>query len=499
MSGMNIFNQDRSPGLLKAALALFLLGCLLYALLFAYHGARQVMFPYDIDNSEGFLLYQAMRLAEGEFLYPPLAEAPYLVDNYPPVYPLLSAIVVKWTGPAFFWPRLLSFLATLGTACVLALWVKTLTQNRWAAVAAALVYLSFYHVYQWGALARVDALGVFFAVWALLRAERSGAGNSALGLLLLALFTRHSLLAAPLAVIAWLWQAQGWRAALRFGAALAISGVVLLGGLALFSDGRVFWHLVVYNINLFSLTDVWLNFRHWFLFYSVWGAMPFALVLLGSRLSGLQGQSQGGLLVWFSLFAIGEALLCGKIGSAPNYFLPLAAAASAGVGIWLAHAWRAAWSVSSDKRDPLPMAIFVAAGIIQLVATVHWPHTSVDFAETPTRTQTQAGRFIERDLRGIEGPVFADLAGIALRAGHNPSAQPFICTQLAREGKWAPQPFLDDLRTGAFQAVLFHFDVHSPNWDRRRFLPEMIEAVRHNYQLRNQVGRYYLYEPIPAN
>lgn len=486
-----------------AKIALFA-GLCLYTALFLYHGSRLALFPYDVDNSEGLLLYQAMRIAEGGFLYRPLDDPPHMVDNYPPVYPMLCALGVAVTGPSFFWPRLISLLATLATAAMLGYWTYLRVHRRDAAWLSALVYLSFYHVYSWGALARVDAVGAAFAIAALVWFERSRARRMeawaefpivATILVLLALFTKQSLFAAPLAILCALSFCIGRVAALRFVGVLAASGIFLFGVMLLLSQGEAFNHLAIYNVNAFFWRDVWLNFHHWFTLYTVWGCAPLAVWLFDRPSRDSDSPTTSPLLFWFCWFALGEALLVGKIGSAPNYFMILTAASSVGVGMIFGriHAWLD--EASGDPRARAAFSFLLAAGYLQLAATVHWPHTGIVFAHTPTVAEARAGEFMDRELRRVEGPVFSDLCGLALRAGHAPVYDPFICTQLVRERKWDHGDFIQQVREGKFERILLHFDL-SLDWDRRRFSDELIFAMRDRYTLDRQAGRYFLYRPI---
>ena len=66
-----------------------------YAAFFVYHGIRVAVFPYDLDNGEAYLLNQADRIARGQSPYQPIEEPPYLIANYPPLYPALLALPVK--------------------------------------------------------------------------------------------------------------------------------------------------------------------------------------------------------------------------------------------------------------------------------------------------------------------------------------------------------------------------------------------------------------------
>lgn len=481
-----------SPGLTLQQLAMGAVwtGLALCAVLFVYHGAALVAHPYDLDNSEGFILYQSVRIAQGEFLYPPLDAAPYLVDNYPPAYPIVGAIGVKLFGVSFAWLRAVSLISTLLTAVLLGVWTRQKTRSGSASLLAGLIFLSFYHVYQWGALARVDALGLLFCVAALVVFERNRRWELTIPLLLLALLTKQSFFAAPMAIACCL-ALFDWKRAINFMIALAASSLLIWACILVLSGGRAWNHLVTYNANAFYWTDVWINFRYWIWMYTVWGCAPLAVLLMDAKRIRSNDEGATPLLFWFTLGAILEALLCGKIGSAPNYFLALVAAASVGCGVIFAEFENL--RKTSEAASRILYSFFIAAFLLQLIATLHWPYSAMDFAPTPTRAEAQAGRLMQNRLQQIDGPILSDLCGLPLLDGREPVMQPFILTQLSHEGEWNQQPLVESISQRRYTALLLHFDLSRPDWDRGRFTEEMIASFRDIFVQSQRYGDYYLY------
>ncbi len=476
----------------KILVALLLAGWGLYAVLYGYHGTRLVQFPFDQDNSEAYLVYQGQRLAQGEMLYAPLEEEPYLVDNYPPVYPLLLAAEFIFTGPNFHWPRLLSFLSSLGIACCAGFITYYYTRERLSAVFSAIVFLSFYHVYDWGAYARVDSVGCLFAVLGLTVFIYTRDWRIPLGLCLLALFTRQTFFAAPLAIFFSLYP-QSKKQAITFLLSLILLSLILFSLLLLLSQGRALNHLILYNQNEITAQNL-LNFlRHWVFLYTIFGCVPLG-ILFAHRESRDYPYQHVTPLAWFSLFAFGEALFSGKVGAAPNYFFSLVTASAAGVGIVFSYILEYGKEATNRGKHLLAM-VLIAGFVFQWFNTWHWPNTSQAFAYTPTREDTQSGRYVQRILQETAGPVLSDLAGTALMAGHPPIYEPFICTQLHLQGLWDEDTLLARIREREFTYVVLRFDLEEENIDRERFSQAMIDTLREHYSLQRQIGRYYLYQP----
>ncbi|MGC9327117.1 MAG: hypothetical protein ACP5I1_05760, partial [Candidatus Hinthialibacter sp.] len=253
--------------------------------------------------------------------------------------------------------------------------------------------------------------------------------------------------------------------------------------------------------------DVMVYMNQWLRLYTVWGCAPLLILFWRYPRSTGAGLSSPGrassLLFWFTLFALGEALMCGKIGSAPNYLLSLVAASCVGLGL-IYHFFLELAEDSSlpEPRRILPLLVFLCACALQLGSTWHWPHSRIIFSETPTRQDAQQVQWLANILARTKGPILSDRAGVALIAGHPLVFQPFILTQLEREGKWDPTALLQRIRSREFPLVLLQFSLDDPNWDRERFTPEMIDALRESYALDRKmvrvgsgIVRYYLYKP----
>jgi hypothetical protein len=65
--------------------------------------------------------------------------------------------------------------------------------------------------------------------------------------------------------------------------------------------------------------------------------------------------------------------------------------------------------------------------------------------------------------------------------------QPFEVTQLARDGLWDPQPFVEAVTRQEFPLILI-FDVPNSDLLEERWTPEMLAAIRQNYQEEQRIG-----------
>jgi hypothetical protein len=147
---------------------------------------RQVDFPLDLDLMEGTVLQHVQRAAAGLAIYP--APAPEFVAlAYNPLYYELGAAVGRFTGVSLPMLRLLSILATVGSALILFLVVRRKTGRAWWGWMASGLFAAAYGVMEcYVATAHSDAWLLLCALGgtAVLDRWRSPMGN-AIGIALL--------------------------------------------------------------------------------------------------------------------------------------------------------------------------------------------------------------------------------------------------------------------------------------------------------------------------
>src|SRR5579859_8049824 len=77
------------------------------ALVFLWHSWQALSFPFPLDYGEGHLLYEAIRIAHFQTIYPAtLAQPPYVLDPYPPLFVLFQVPFVWLGAPALWYGRL---------------------------------------------------------------------------------------------------------------------------------------------------------------------------------------------------------------------------------------------------------------------------------------------------------------------------------------------------------------------------------------------------------
>ncbi|GAB4319562.1 MAG: hypothetical protein Kow0059_13640 [Candidatus Sumerlaeia bacterium] len=512
---------------------------LLLAVLFPQplvRAGRALAYPFQLDGEEGFLLDQALQLAAGRSIYGPIGVEPYLVGNYPPLYPALWGLIQSAAGgrPSLIWGRLI---VLAGFAVVAALTVMMTWRAAGAAevgtradggaacgvgrlVAALLPVLYFsvtYDWFDWIAYARVDIPAIAFsmgalAVVALSPPERLGGRVFwAAGLAVAALFTKQTMLAAPAAIAVWLLVFER-RHLRRFALAVAVPGAALFLLFTLLTGGEFFRHLIVYNANRFAWFQVAASLRHLWFFQkfaltaavaggvlALWAVVP-AGGVGGACRSAVRHLALCGL---YCALACGNLWAVGKEGSAPNYLLEVHLGTGLVLGAGLVAGLAAA---RGADRAPRRLRGFVAAAVIAagLLAHAVGLHRPVQrggegpavrkfdllFSRpTPGPADTRSEeRLVAALPLDAPGGVLAEYPIYGILSGRRPVLQPFIMSQLAREGRWDPLPLVREIRAGRFAHLLTTQDVRQDQ-AFYRWGPEFIAAFRESFALRRVIPR----------
>lgn len=475
-----------TPYVVDGAKIMLLIFLTVAALIFLAKAVITIAVPFSLDYGEGPLLNQAVRLAAGQTIYSPDIETPpYTITNYPPLFMLTIAPFVKLLGPTLAAGRLIALLSTLATALFLALIVRTLTHDRLALIATAVIFLANPYVMQWTGLMRVDMLALALSMAALTLLVKWPSDRwsvIAAGLLLVAaIYTRQSYgLAAPLAAFVWLWH-QERRQALWLLAIVGGLGLLIFAGLTAFTGGGFFFHIVTANVNAFSGLDYWL--------LNLLQTLPILLALgLLLLIVGWRRAPIWSLLLPYLIGSFLTALTVGKIGSNVNYFLELSAALSLAAGLCLYWTRQRPWLYSG-----LLFLLVLQLGLF-MRSSLAGPVADLSFR----RQDASAVHELENIVAETNDPILADEYMSLLPLQDRPLyLQPFEMTQLALSGRWQQDGLLSSIQNQEFPLILIYqypgyfYPVHLDRWS-----PEMLEAIEETYRPAQVLAGNILYRPL---
>ena len=496
----------RIPEIVLYVAAAALLAHSLVRLVEYYHWT--ITCPYEIEYGEGIVLQNAINIAHGRALYNDYHTYPYVVATYPPVYPLLSSIGIRVFGPSFEFGRAISALATLATALLIWLIMRRSVRTRWAAAAAAVIFLAAPIICWWGTVMRVDMMAVFLGIGSLYCVVRGGRWLiTAAVLMTLAIYTRQSEVAPLAAGVAYLWWIGQRRNAVLLGTSSVAAVLALFAVLQATSHGWFFQHIVVANRNFWELRCLVSLWRSTFLswpFPFAAGVLGAVLALVPNRASGNTPERGGAqpakLLVLYFAFAVLVSLTGGKIGATVNYMVePLAASClMCGVAVDRLAQRRATW-----KGEAAWLALWLAL-IASLVFPLVDPEAGPKVGDRHWRQETVRGSAAAVSLiRQARGDMLSEDTGLLPITGRPILLDPHKMTSMFRDGNWDQRRLLKDIERRRFALIILRWDPIGGATDEwgtyggYRWSIGMGRAIMANYYLVKNVG--YLYFVAPAD
>jgi len=139
---------------------------------------------FQVQQEEAINVEFGKNILRGETIYPDVTQGgPFLMCSYPPLFPFLESILMRWIPGIWYPGRCLAFLGYLGCGLLLG-WVlwKRSGSWRWSALTASVFFL-FPTWILWGTMARMDAFLHFinFAAFVILwqgAASKAPAGGN---------------------------------------------------------------------------------------------------------------------------------------------------------------------------------------------------------------------------------------------------------------------------------------------------------------------------------
>ncbi len=528
---------------------------LIYFWGFMGHAWATASFPYQIDYGEMAELDRAWRVARLQPLYADFHRPPYMVDNYTPLYAVVSAVWVALAGPQFFTGRLLSVACTLvAGACVGGIAWAVGGRARGAAL-AGLLFFAGQPVWNWGAWERVDTLALALELLGVLAYTGGWLGRGSrralwltVPLFVAAAYTRQSQAAGAAACYVHLLMTQP-RLAVRVAGLYAAAGAALFVALQLATGGRFAQHVVGANVNQWSLGD-FLTYWRPFWRFSHWTGVFAALAPLA--LLARETRSRTAVALLYLLAGGATALTMGKLGANVNYLLQFWAGLCVATGIAvgsvpevvasLARRWQPAAGGAAAGSDAtargvahMVLAVWLLTGLQQLhhaphayeaggvlygrpAAVLQWlgvprlPLWRLDpwaldgdalthyyrarYMPMPSAQSHEWARRAHEYVAAVPGEIFAEEMNFTVTTGRRVYAEPSSVNQLAAAGLWDPRPLLDELRAARFGVVVLRFRIgEDPGYHVFRVSRPMIEAIDSAYRLDATFGDYYLYRP----
>jgi hypothetical protein len=297
---------------------------------------------------------------------------------------------------------------------------------------------------------------------------------------LLALYTKHTLFAAPVAVFLALFQ-RNRRAAFIFAGALGASGGALYLALDVATRGGFTAGLIDSNATVFlpeQLVALLKNF-----------ALTFSVLLLLAAWSWLdRARAQKiGVLEWYALIAFAALMLSGRVGAWENYFFEALALTMVFVGFRVSRL-----KLNDLKPEMLNLGLAILL-FVQLVLFWRDPRIAADLVAR----DLPANHDLRALLARTEGVILSEDMGALATSGKPVAYYTYQYSMLARSGKWDQRFELDGLRGGKFPLVILEQGTREDVEHYRRFTREFVSALDRYYAHTQTFGKYRVYTPAP--
>ena len=468
-------------------LYILLLGILVWNILWISKvSVFSILHPFRIHYGEDVLLEQARLFSEGKIPYTPLNRYPLTIGLYMPVYSLISAISIKFWGVSYTAGRILSLVSTVGISLCILFILKHINQSRfsWSGLIAGGLFLISPIVIVWSVIARVDMLGLFWTALGLLwfiKTYPKQIWMYSIVFFILAFFTKQSYLAAPATIICYLAFINR-RHMVYFLLAFLISILGIFGILNMVTDGQFYFHMITANQNTLNYASYIGYIKKLFSIHtSLMMLCPVAILICFKK-------PIYRLWVIYFIFSFLASLSITKVGSNLNYFLEVICAMCLMTGM-LFH------RIHTLKQTQWTFLFLSIVSLVLFVPLVKSRMNTPNYVRYQYRNLTnirKIDRYTSHIMNQVNGPIISEDMGL-LVVNHKPILyQPFIISQLIREGRLDESPFIYDINSRMFPLLVLRVDIHKQD-STAHFSAGMIQAFRSHYRLVERVHYSYIY------
>jgi hypothetical protein len=465
------------------------------------YAVQAIRYPFGLDYGEGIVWQQAV-LIPGPEMYGDITRYPFIVFHYPPLYHLVTRMVVASGADWLTAGRAISVVSTLSIVVMCAVLIYRVGRPSFGplpsligAAFGGLTTLTHPEIIVWSPLMRVDMLAVALSFAGLLLCERSFDRPrflyGAVIAFIAAVYTKQTAMAAALAGLGPFLILQLRRAFLPVLLGFAVAVAILIW-LSWYTEGRFLQHIITYNINRFDipaslswvLAVMWTN-QLYLLVVCIGIAAVISLAwseLNSGKPGGMMSRLRHSRLTLFALillsylaFSSMTLIAGGKSGAGPNYDIEWLCVLSLFIGVAVSFA------LHSAAQSQAPLIGLLAPLVIAVPLVLQW--RSVPLPD-PSRLHDTAGQHERQQLvrwvHQASKPVLSDDMVLLMSAGKEVPLEPAIFAELSATGQWDERHEIDLLTSGFFQFVVTLGDRGDDIFDSR-YNPGVADAIESAY------------------
>lgn len=462
---------------------LLLLSVLAAACLAIASAVRMAAIPYQLDYGEGLVVEGALSIRHSQPLYPNPFAFPVVLHEYGPVAYAAVASVLPGGGASFPQGRVLMLACSIALSLLLSgiLWRVTASWRIGLAFGLLLLTLPAFRL--WLYVVRADVIGVTLCLAGVaLYLWKPRLWYCSIPFFALAIFSKYTLIAAPLALFAHLILNRQLKRGLGFAAALGTVCTLTFAALQV-TTGRWFaFHMFLTHSDPYSVR------RFLVAGTLVWASAP-VVTLLALWYAVRQFRAKRWTFpAIYLLMSFVTALTAGKLGANTNHFLEWMVAACMCAGL----AYSAILSDHASKLLPVTLLLGVSVVAGTMVQSLQPPSGLVECGEAYRYVKNSRSNTI---LAENLGPLLAARKAILV-------SDPFAYFQMIRNG-WPDRKVEELVKQRFFGLIVAETEPSQMKLSGSDIWPEpMVEAMNQNYR---PAARFscrsaaVMLEPIPVN
>lgn len=396
--------------------------------------AYYIPLRFAVNYEEGNQLNAALRIVHGLNPYPPVGGPPYIVDPYGPVFYYMVAPLVKLFGVNFTAPRLLVLASGLAVGLFLVLLLRRWTESWVIALGFGMSFLAVSLVRTWISILRVDLFGLAMAMAGLYVFSSSRRLLWPALLFLAAIYTKMTLIAAPIACFLYMMAAGERRRAWRFTGWMLLFGLAGLAALDIGTGGWGIFHMFLTHADVYRVSWYLSRLRPFALLNAALVAGAIALGVRDFRRRALS------LPLVYVILATAMTFTIGQSANDANHLLEWQAALALAAGCGY-HALR-----SRRRADAAVALIPLGVALLVILGLPQKPQLG-----RPLAGCSAAYQFVARQ----PGQLLTENPGAAVLSGKEVwLSNSFEYAILGRAGRLDPQPLNRLVQQKFFGVVL---------------------------------------------
>lgn len=496
--------------------------------LFLIQSATSLAFPFGIDYGEGIVWQQALLMFTYD-AYGPINQFPAIVFHYTPLYHVVVLLIEALSHwDILFIGRAVSICSTLLIVILLGIIVARAAPpdipRRYrflVGAASGLIILSIAPIYYWSQLMRVDMLALLFTLtgfWFGLKAfQRPAYIYLAALFFVAAVYTKQTEIIAPIALFGLMLFLKPRLALIGLGTCL-IGGLMILATLSYQTEGRFMKHILLYNINVFDFSRLYIGFL--ILIVHAYLIMPAVVAISigisrassvlrplswsGRRTAILSNQALLTFLAILLYFALASPMLIlfAKEGAAGNYVIEWFLTVCMLIGVILFDSARVLSGLELQLSPAKMQALHIRAIGIPLLIALHvlafdYFFSTYQLINTNSSQLLELKTLAER-VRFSRKPVISDEMVLIMRGGQRVVWESAIFAQLEKVGLWDQLPFEGRIRRKEF-AMFITEGVRGDELFDGRYSPAIADAIEAAYPVKQKVAGFTLHLPSSTN